>query len=219
MLPGRIGVLAWMRFGTMVDAGARVASAGVEVRIVALLFALAASVSSAFSADMSATVTLTGSKPGRPPLERLYVDVVLANPGARPRWALIPTNVPRMQGGVDKLEQLSGTATIGRLLGTGGRYAVLLAPGARLALRNLEINWWRGKETGEIAFEIEFVDDVRLGGEPLESWFEGDPLVRGSVEVDMKAARHAASHRAQGDREVSVSLAVLDHIPIKLRAP
>lgn len=203
----------------MVDAGAGVASARVQVRIVALLLALAASASGAQAADMSATATLTGSKPGRPPLERLQVDVTLANLGAKPRWALIPTNVPRTQGGIDKLEQLSATVTVGRFLGTGGRYAVLLAPGARLMLRGLEINWWRGKEVGEITFEIEFADDVRLGSDAMASWFEGDPIVHGSVEADMKAARHTASHRAQGDREVAVSLTAIDRIPIKLRAP
>ena len=203
----------------MVDAGAHMASAGIEIRVVALLLALAASASGAYSADMSATVTLTGSKPGRPPLERLHVDVTVANLGAKPRWALIPTNVPRTQGGIDKLEQLSATVAVGRFLGTGGRYAVLLAPGARLTLRGLEINWWRGKELGEIAFDIEFADDVRLGEDAMASWFEGDPIVRGSVDADMKLARHTASHRAPGGKEVAVSLTAIDHIPIKLRAP
>ena len=57
--------------------------------------------------NAAATVTLVGTRPGRPPLERLLVDVTLSNDGGVPRWALIPTNLPRSQGGIDKLEQLT----------------------------------------------------------------------------------------------------------------
>ena len=66
--------------------------------------------------NASVTITVVGTKPGRPPVERLLVDVQLKNDDATPRWVLIPTKLPPDSGGgVDKLEQLTvpaGTATI-----------------------------------------------------------------------------------------------------------
>lgn len=184
----------------------------------------------ALAADLmnaQATVTIVGSRPGRPPLERLLLDVTLVNESAAPRWALIPTHVPRASrtpGGVDKLEQLTASTgtesvTIGRFLGTGGRYAVLLAPGARLTLRKLEVGWWGGKEAKEVRFDIEFADEVRLGEEAIASWFDRDATVRGVVDADLQTARHTASHRARGDKEVAVSMTVVTRAPIQLDAP
>ena len=57
---------------------------------------------------------------------------------------LLPTNLPRTLGSIDKLEQLAASSgatsfAIGRFLGPGGRYAILLAPAAQVSLRNLEV--------------------------------------------------------------------------------
>ena len=169
-----------------------------------------------------ATATLVGTRPGRPPLERLLLDVTLVNESAVPRWALIPANLPGTPGGVDKLEQRSSSAstssvTIGRLLGRAGRYAILLAPGARLTLRKLEVGWWGDKEAKELRFDVEFADDVRLGEETIASWFDKDATVRGAADLDMQTARHAASHRAPGDKEVPVSMMNITRAPIRLR--
>src|SRR5689334_24101063 len=92
------------------------------------------------------TITKAGERPGRPPLIRLLVNVTAANPGPDQRWVVIQRNIPGDDGGgVDKLEQLAaGGVAIGKFLGTGGFYAVALAPGARLTIKNLEIGWWNG---------------------------------------------------------------------------
>jgi hypothetical protein len=88
----------------------------------------------------------------------------------------------------------------------GGRYAVLLAPGARLTLRGLEINWWRGKDAGEIAFEIEFADDARLGAEIMASWFD-----RGSPDTWVSRCRyevgtpHCEPHGCRRERSRAVT--------------
>lgn len=194
----------------------------------AVLLALALGIPSVASpadpVNTQATVTLVAARPGRPPLERLLLDVTLANESEAPRWALIPTHLPRTPGGVDKLEQLAASAgsssvTIGRFLGSGGRYAVLLAPGARLTLRKLEVGWWRQGEARDLAFDIEFADEVLLGAESMASWFDKDVTVRGVVDADMQTARHTASRRAAGGKEVAVSLTAVTRTPVQLRTP
>ena len=141
-----------------------------------------------------------------------------------PRWALIPVHLPGTHGGIDKLEQLTvsagtGAATVGRFPGTGGRYAILLAPGARVTLRKLEIGWWREKSVHEIGFDIKFADTVLLGADAIARWFDKDPTVSGIVDADMQTARHTASHRAPGDKEVIVSMTGTSATTIQLFSP
>src|SRR5690348_16617475 len=93
----------------------------------------------ASDATHTASVHLVGSQPGIPPLQRLLVDVQLANHGSTPCWVLLPSNLPMSPGGVDVIEQFevttgSNRVVVGRLLGTGGRYAMRLNPGAQVTL-------------------------------------------------------------------------------------
>jgi hypothetical protein len=158
------------------------------------------------------TVTLAGTKPARPPIITLLVDVQLKNDDKAPRWALIPSKLPVDSGGIDKLEQLTAqaggmTVAVGRFLGTGGRYAVRLAPGARVALRKLPIAWWRDDTNAkDVTFDVQLATDVKLGGEAMSGWFSGDPTIGGAVDVDMEAAKHTASHRAPDDKEQPVDV-------------
>ena len=159
--------------------------------------------------NVSVSVTLVGQKPGRPPIERLLVDVQLTNDDPAPRWILIPSSLPVTSGGIDKLEQLTAragpaTVAVGRFLGTGGRYAVRLAPGARVTLRKLEVSWWRENNETQAAFDVQLASDVKLGGQPMATWFDQDPTISGAADVDMEGAKHTASHRAPDDAEVPV---------------
>ena len=169
-------------------------------------------------------VTLVGMKPGRPPIDRMLVDVQVRNDDTNPRWVLLPTRLPATPGGIDKLEQLTAQAgaasvAVGRFLGSGGRYAVRLGPGARVTLRKLEVAWWREGAAKEVAFDVQLAGDVTLGGEAMTSWFDRDPTVHGAIDIDMEAARHTASHRAPGDEEVTVSVTGATDASIKLSPP
>ncbi len=169
-------------------------------------------------------VKLVGVKPGKPPLERLLVDVQVRNNEKIPRWVLLPSHLPLTPGGIDKLEQLtakSGAADInvGRFLGTGGRYALRLAPGASVTLHKLEVAWWRPEGAKEVSIDLQFAADVTLGGESMASWFDKDPTIDGAVEADMESARHTASHRAPGDKEVAVSAPGATMTSMKLSPP
>jgi len=158
---------------------------------------------------LEVTITATGDRPGRPPLIRLLVEATISNPGTDPRWALVPTKLPVGAGGVDKLEQLSaGGLTVGRFLGRGGFYAVKLAPGAKVTLKNLELAWWSTSVSDSPpAFEVRSGTGVTLGTSSIDTWFEADPAATGTAVVDMDQAKHTRSQRSPDDKEVDVAIA------------
>jgi hypothetical protein len=174
--------------------------------------------------NATVTVTLVGTKPGRPPIEKLLVDVQLKNDDPAPKWVLIPSTLPATKGGIDKLEQLTAPAggakvAVGRFLGTGGSYAVRIGAGARVTLRKLEVAWWREHDEKDVTFDVRLASEVKLGGEPMASWFDKEPTITGAADVDMEAAQHTASHRAKDDAEVAVDATGLTSAPIKLVGP
>jgi hypothetical protein len=174
--------------------------------------------------NASVSISLVGIKPGRPPVDRLIVDVQLRNDDSAPRWVLIPSKLPLGTGGIDKLEQLTapaGTATVavGRFLGSGGRYGLLLAPGARVTLRKLEVSWWRENNQKEAAFDVQIASAVKLGDETMTSWFDKDPTITGAAEIDMEAAKHTASHRAKDDAEVPLAATGATSSTVNVKAP
>ncbi|MDB4959528.1 MAG: hypothetical protein JWO36_7097 [Myxococcales bacterium] len=174
--------------------------------------------------NAAVTVTLVGEKPGRPPIRRLLVDVQLKNDDATARWVLIPSKLPVTAGGIDKLEQLTASAgattvAVGRFLGTGGRYALRLAPGARVTLRKLEVAWWSENREKAVAFDVQLASDVKLGGQPMATWFDKDPTITGAADVDMESAKHTASHRAPDDAELPLAATGATSAAIKLSPP
>jgi hypothetical protein len=155
------------------------------------------------------TITFAGERLGPPPTVRLLVDVTAANPSSELRWVLIPTRLPAgATSGVDKLEQLTATTgALGRFLGTGGFYGVALAPGARLTIKNLPIEWWNDADAkAPPAVDVRLATDVSLGGTSIATWFAGAAPIAGTVELDAGTAEHTRSHRAPDDREVDVTL-------------
>jgi hypothetical protein len=180
------------------------------------------------SATMNASVTVTvvGTKPGRPPVDRLLVDVQLRNDDAAPRWVLIPTKLPPDEGGgVDKLEQLTvpagggATIAVGRFLGRAGTYAVKLAPGARVTLRKLELSWWRENNEKEASFDVRLASEVKIGDASMATWFDKDPAISGAADVDMDAAKHTRSQKSATGDEVPAVAEQVTTAPIKLAAP
>ncbi|HTL35931.1 MAG TPA: hypothetical protein VL326_22530 [Kofleriaceae bacterium] len=175
--------------------------------------------------NASVTVTVVGTKPGRPPVDRLLVDVQLKNDDPAPRWVLIPSKLPPENGGgVDKLEQLTvpaGTTTIavGRFLGRAGTYAVKLAPGARLTMHKLELSWWRENNEKEAAFDVQLANEVKLGDASMTTWFDKDPAISGAADVDMDAAKHTRSQKSPTGDEVPLVAEQATSAPIHLAAP
>jgi len=173
-------------------------------------------------ASHTASVVVVGSQPGIPPLQRLLVDVHLSNDGDAPCWVLLPSNLPLSAGGVDVLEQYEAATgasevVVGRLLGTGGRYAVRLNPGAKVTLRGLEVGLWSEPGPAGPEFNVMFVGDVVLGNEAMASWFNRDPGIDGTADVDMRKAVVSATHRTRNGKEVALAIAGA-HSVIRLRA-
>jgi hypothetical protein len=191
--------------------------------LILILMPVVAAVSLGASMKTAVNVRLVGMKPGRPPLQYLSVDVDVKNDESQPLWVLIPSRVPEMSGGIDTLEQYTAKAgatnlAVGRFLGSGGRYAVRLAPGAHLTLRKLEVGWWTAGDPKDIVFDFRFATAVMLGSEPMAAWFDTDPTIRGAVEVDMSAARHTATHRSAGNKEVPLTATAAETTSIKVSA-
>ena len=174
-------------------------------------------------ANHVASVAIVGNQPGIPPLQRLLVDVQLSNRGGAPCWVLLPSNLPLSSGGVDVLEQFPATTgaskiVIGRLLGTGGRYALRLNPGARVTLRGLEVGLWQEPGPAGPEFDVQFAGEVLLGGEAMASWFDRDPGIDGAVEVDMRKAAVSDVHRTSDGKEVAMAMVGARDV-LRLRAP
>lgn len=116
--------------------------------------------------------------PGRPPSARLTLDVEVGNLAARPRWALLPGQLPPDEGGVFAVETLRGggrpPVVAARVLGRGGRLAVLVASRARVRLRDVEITWW-GPPPDRIEVVLELADAVAVGSRPLGTWLAAAP--------------------------------------------
>jgi hypothetical protein len=182
------------------------------------------------AADPPVRAILVGERPGRPPLTRLLVDLSIANTASAPLWALIPANLPPPTdtgGGVNHLDQQTATTagggrvTVARLLGRAGGYALLLAPGARITLRQLEIGWWREPPAtpSNIAFEVRLAEAVTVDGQPLAAWFDGEPTITGAVEIDMRTAPHTHSRAAPGGRELPLFASEVVPVQVRLASP
>ena len=129
----------------------------------------------------------------RPPLTELQLDVTLANPSAAARWYLIPRDVanPIGERGVDVLETFQwngggGGAVIGSFQGTGGFFAIHLAPRATLRVQGLPVEWFRGDDdAARPSLVVISADAVTIGGKPAEAWYpNGDPVVDGDRTVE-----------------------------------
>src|SRR5438552_4159250 len=115
----------------------------------------------------------------KPPLAELFLDVVLRNGEGAARWFVLPSALPRRgEGGVNVLEAQAfegrGRAVVGRFLGTGGCYALLLPAGAEVRLQRLPIEYW-GDPPARLRLDLRIATDLAVGGEPARTWFESDP--------------------------------------------
>lgn len=176
--------------------------------------------SSVTSKPVSVGVSVTETKPGRPPLLRLYVDVSIDNPGDAPRWVAIPKQTPfDGEGGVDRLElRGQGSALLGTFGGNAGVYALRVAPHAKVTISHLEIGWWRASATAaEVPpLAISVADGLTIDGKPAAAWFGVEPLAPDGTRFDATAAPTGA-HAAED--EVPLGLTGVVAAPATLALP
>lgn len=134
--------------------------------------------------------TVTASQPGRPPLQRLTVDVTIANAGDAPRWITIAKQIPHNPdtdgGGVDALEvRGKGAALVGTFRGVAGVHAVRVAGHAKVTITNLAVGWWRSSPKDPVpGLDVTVADDLTIGGGPAKNWFGVEPLLADGTTVD-----------------------------------
>ena len=139
-----------------------------------------------------AEVKFVSMRFGKPPLVYLTFDLRMRNDSESQRWFLIPSNLGAGhepiggKGGIDALETFrlsgKGNCTLGRFLGTGGFYAVLLSPHADVRLRRFPISYW-GELPENLPLEIVIANGLKIGNESAENWFgKGSSS---SLEVDI----------------------------------
>lgn len=152
---------------------------------------------------------VTASKPGRPPLQRLTVDVTIDNPGDAARWITIAKQIPLdpdAVGGVDSLEvRGQGAALLGTFRGIAGVHALRVAGHAKVTVANLEVGWWRGSPTDALpGLAVTVADELTIGGAPAKAWFGVEPLVGDGVTID--AAGAATDAHATDGAEAPLAL-------------
>ncbi len=151
-------------------------------------------------------IRVSGSRPGRPPQQRLLIDAVLHNGESTPRWFVLPSALPvQTGGGVDAVEVYEysgkGRALVGRFLGTGGFQATLIAPGGAVTLHGLPLSYW-GEPPMRLSLEVTIAQDFTIGAEPASAWFGGDPT--SDATVDGKNEKAVSAKKSPSGSELPV---------------
>jgi hypothetical protein len=173
-------------------------------------------------AGVTVTVTVTGTRPGRPPLQRLIADVAIANPGDAPRWVTIAKQTPfDGEGGVDGLEvRGQGAALLGSFLGNAGVYALRVGAHAKVTITNLEIGWWRTSAAAAAVPPLVLAvgDELTIGGAPAKTWFGVEPLAGDGARIDGSASA-AGAHSVETEQPLALAGAVPSTATLTLPAP
>jgi hypothetical protein len=151
----------------------------------------------------SLTAKVTATKPGRPPLQYLTVDVTIDNPTDAARWVILPKQIPPDDGaggGVDGLDTRgTGAALVGTFFGTGAFHAARVAAHAKVTITNLPVGWWETTPGGTMpGLHVTFADDLKIGSEPAREWFRIEPLIPDGATVDAGGAGEQA-FRTEGE--------------------
>lgn len=155
---------------------------------------------------------LVGRRPGRPPMNRLDLEVVLRNPRSEPRWFVLPKGLPKdgAGGGVDAVEARAygggkGRAVVGEFMGTGGFQGVLVPAGGEVRLRHFPLTYW-GQPPDPLEFDAVVASQITVGGEPASAWFAQDPTSDAHVDATDAEGKVLVSRKAPDNKEAPVSL-------------
>jgi hypothetical protein len=149
-------------------------------------------------------IRFCGEKPSKPPLKRLFFNVILRNRSDHPRWFLLPAglyaepNGPSAEGLVDVVEVRAvappANVKIATFMGStrlqpesaGGFQALLLPARAVINLSNLQIRFW-GETTGLVPVTLVMADQLTVAGVPAAEWLGRDLLTDAHANVEDNA--------------------------------
>jgi hypothetical protein len=138
----------------------------------------------------------------KPPLVKLYFDVLLRNDRSGPRWFLLPGNLGPNQspiggkGGIDGVQvvepQGKGYVVIGQFFGTGGFRALLLPAGAEVRLRRFPISFW-GELSDKIEFEMVVAKEFKIEDRTANMWFGANSVCSDGADVEVTPSNKVKS--------------------------
>jgi hypothetical protein len=170
-------------------------------------------------------ITLVNMRYRRPPLVELSLDVLLYNRFAETRWFILPSNIGGSQGGgIDgvRVYQIKGKGRVvmAEFYGTGGFQAILLPPDATVKLKNLPINYWKKAIPGKkIQIDGIVAKQVMIGGEPIQNWFEQNPISDLHADVDMIKKKQITRRTTKDNSEVPVEIIEGQRIKSQIQVP
>lgn len=149
-----------------------------------------------------------------PPLAELKFDFALRNDADRARWFLLPRTydaaarpLDSSSWGVEAYSLIGkGSVSLGEFGGVPGFQAVKLPARAQVTLHNIKVIMGGTLPTGPLHFEAVISDQVSIGGEPIEAWFESDPLSDATADVSRDNAKKLGSRQTPDLKDVPVAL-------------
>jgi hypothetical protein len=148
----------------------------------------------------------------RPPFVDLLFDAILRNHSGAPLWALIPTYLDEVKltnAKAASAEVLSyrgrGRLIAARFNGSGGFYAILLEPGAKVVIRRLPVSS-AGDPGDTVTLQSAIAKWIELEGQRAESWLPAPFAPAGSAEVEASSLVAESAKDTTGHREALVTL-------------
>jgi hypothetical protein len=176
--------------------------------------------------NVTIAATVTASQPGRPPLQRLTLDLAIDNRSNAAHWIVIPKQIPRDPDegdvvGVDSLElRGKGAALLGSFRGTGGVHALRVAAHAKVIVTNLPVGWWRSTPQDTVpALDVTIADELTIGGKPAKEWFGVDPVLESGARVDGGAEQSGAHAYDGGEAPIALTGVQVTSAALTLPAP
>ena len=175
--------------------------------------------------NVTIAATVTASQPGRPPLQRLTLDVAIDNRSTTATWIVIPKQIPVDPDdggtGVDSLEiRGKGTALLGTFLGTGGVHVLRVAPHAKVIVTGLPVGWWRSSPQDAVPpLLVTIAEDLKIDGKSADGWFGVQPLVESGARIDAAGAQSGAHTYEGGEAPIVLTGAQSASTALTLPAP
>jgi hypothetical protein len=160
-------------------------------------------------------LTVRARKPGRPPIQRIVVDLDVSNTSNEPRWFVLPAHAEKLGAAiaVDGVEPVAlGQVVVGTFQGTGAFVTLRLAPHAHVVVHGLELS----SASAVKSVEVVIARAITVDGKPAESWFPQDPT-SASATVEWTAKTPLESRHTPDRHEVAVHLDVVRSEIVALR--
>lgn len=133
-------------------------------------------------------LTLKSKRPGRPPMQRIEVDLAVHNTDGEPRWFLLPAHAEHWPEhvSVDGVEPVSmGGVVVGSFQGSGAFVALRVGAHGKVTVHGLELSSMSAVKT----IDVRVAKAITVGDKPVASWFPHDPPAPTATSTTPRASR------------------------------